>query len=82
MEKAHIEDLTAHLKALEKKRSRFTQEEQKTGNNQTEGWNQWNRNTENNPKNQWNQKPLLGENQQDRQTPIQTNQMAEREHAN
>ena len=31
-EKAHIENLTAHLKALEKKRSRITQEE-KTGNN-------------------------------------------------
>ena len=26
-EKAHIRDLTAHLKALEKKRSRFTREE-------------------------------------------------------
>ena len=50
-EKAHIGDLTAHLKALEK-RNRLTQEEQKTGNNQTEGRNQHNRNTENNPKNQ------------------------------
>ena len=27
MEKAHIRDLTEHLKALEKKRSRLTQEE-------------------------------------------------------
>ena len=36
-EKACISDLTACLKALEKKRSRLTQEEQKTGNNQTEG---------------------------------------------
>ena len=34
-EKAHISDLTSHLKAIEKKRSRLTQEE-KTGNNQTE----------------------------------------------
>ena len=47
-----------------------------------ERWSEQNRNTENNPKNQWNEKLVLGENQQDWQTPIQTNQMADREHAN
>ena len=47
-----------------------------------QGWNQQNRNRENNPKNQWIKKLVLGENQQDWQTPRQTNQMTEREHAN
>ena len=37
MEKAHINDLTTWLKALEKKRSRLTQKENKTGNDQVEG---------------------------------------------
>ena len=41
------------------KRSKFTQEKQKAGNNQTQGLNQPNRNKENNTKNQQNQKLIL-----------------------
>ena len=37
IEKAHISDLITHLKALERKRGRLTQEEYKTGNSQIEG---------------------------------------------
>ena len=37
VKKAHTSDLTAHLKALEQKDSRLTEEEQKAGNNQIEG---------------------------------------------
>ena len=51
-------------------------------NNQIESWNQQNRNKENNTKNQWDKELVLWENQQNRQTFIQTNQKVEREYPN
>jgi hypothetical protein len=40
MVRAYNSSLTAHLKVLEQKRIKFTQEEWTAGNNQTRGWNQ------------------------------------------
>jgi hypothetical protein len=43
LERAYTSSLTAHLKALEQKRNKYTQEESRAGNNQTQGLNQPNR---------------------------------------
>ena len=48
------------------------------GKKQIESWNQQNRNKENNTKNQRDKELVLWENQQNRQTFMQTNQKAER----
>ena len=53
-----------------------------TGNNQIESRNQQNKNKEKITKNQWDKELVLWENQQNRQTFIQTNQKAEREYPN
>ena len=49
-------------------------------NNQTESWNQQNRNKENNAKNKWYKDLVPHENQQNQQIFIQSNQKAERKY--
>ena len=53
LEKAYTSSLTTHLKALEEKQ---TNTFKTAGNNQTQGWNQPNKNKKNYSKNQQNQK--------------------------
>ena len=66
LESAFTSSLTAHLKALEQKEANTPKEEKMAENNQTQGWNQQNRNKKNYTKNQQNQELVLWENKQDR----------------
>ena len=60
--RAYTSSLTAHLNALEQKAANTPKT---AGNNQTQGWNQPNRNKKNYTKNQPNQELVLWENHQE-----------------